>query len=79
MVHGDLTEDHIYLNSYQNNQNIEWNVSGIIDFGDIRIAPKEYEWIALWFGTFQRNKFLFEDFLMKYYKLCGFSYNLKEI
>ncbi|MBN1580505.1 MAG: aminoglycoside phosphotransferase family protein [Anaerolineae bacterium] len=47
LVNGDLTEDHILLEQRHGS----WCISGLIDFGDAMIAPREYEWIALWFSA----------------------------
>ena len=51
VVHGDLESDHILLTR----TNDEWSVSSIIDFGDARVGVRDYEWIPLWLGLFDRN------------------------
>lgn len=47
LVNGDLTEDHILLQRRRG----RWHISGLIDFADALIAPREYEWVALWFSA----------------------------
>ena len=51
VVHGDLESDHILLTR----MNGEWRVSSIIDFGDARVGVRDYEWMPLWIGLFDRN------------------------
>ena len=51
VVHGDLESDHILLSRV----NGEWRVSSMIDFGDARVGVRDYEWMPLWLGLFDRN------------------------
>ena len=51
VVHGDLESDHVLLSRTDG----EWRVSSIIDFGDARIGVRDYEWMPLWLGLFDRN------------------------
>ena len=51
VVHGDLESDHILLTR----TNGEWRVSSIIDFGDARVGVRDYEWMPLWLGLFDRD------------------------
>ena len=51
VVHGDLESDHILLSR----MNGEWSVSSIIDFGDARVGVRDYEWMPLWLGLFDRD------------------------
>ena len=78
LVHGDITEDHLYFCSDENCES-KWNICGLIDFGDVRMAPKEYEWIALWFGALQRNQYLFKSFIIKYHHNNQCKTNWKSI
>ena len=51
VVHGDLESDHVLLSRTDR----EWRVSAIIDFGDARVGVRDYEWMPLWLGLFERN------------------------
>ncbi len=51
VVHGDLESDHILLIR----TNDEWRVSSVIDFGDARVGVRDYEWMPLWLGLFDRD------------------------
>jgi len=51
LVSGDVTEDHVMLQRHGD----VWAISGLIDFADARVAPREYEWVALWFSALARN------------------------
>lgn len=51
VVHGDLESDHVLLS----NADGEWRVNAIIDFGDARVVVRDYEWMPLWLGLFDRN------------------------
>ena len=35
--------------------NGEWRVGSMIDFGDSRVGVRDYEWMPLWIGLFDRN------------------------
>lgn len=58
LLHADITEDHILV--------AKGRISGLIDFGDARLGPREYEWPALWFGACGRNPALFSSFIRGY-------------
>lgn len=62
LVHADLTEDHLLLI----NDNEQWYISGLIDFADIEVAPREYEWIPLWFGLLDCNPDALLSFMRSY-------------
>jgi hypothetical protein len=59
LVNGDLTEDHLLLREADG----RWHVAARIDWGDCRIAPAAYEWVALWFGLCGRQPALFSAVL----------------
>ena len=52
VVHGDLESDHVLLSSVRTGSG---RVSSIIDFGDARVGVRDYEWMPLWLGLFDRN------------------------
>ena len=62
LVHGDLTEDHLYLKEEAG----RWVITGLLDFGDAHLCPREYEWPALWLDLFQRDIPVFKAFLASY-------------
>lgn len=62
LVNGDITEDHVLLVE----EGGRWRISGLIDFADARAAPRDYEWVALWFGALGRNTAALEAFLRAY-------------
>jgi aminoglycoside phosphotransferase (APT) family kinase protein len=62
LVSGDVTEDHVMLQRCGNT----WAISGLIDFADARVAPREYEWVALWFSALARNTSSLEAFTKSY-------------
>jgi|GEM_PF-4142389 len=62
LVHADLTEDHLLLT----NDHEQWSISGLIDFADIEVAPREYEWIPLWFGLIDCNPDALLSFMRSY-------------
>ena len=64
LLHADITEDHVLLKKCRN----KWRLPGLIDFGDARMGPIEYEWPALWFGACARKPELFRAFLAGYGK-----------
>ena len=51
IVHGDLESDHVLLSRTDG----QWRVSAIIDFGDAWVGARDYEWMPLWLGLFDRN------------------------
>ena len=62
VVHGDLESDHVLLSRTDG----QWRVSAIIDFGDARIGVRDYEWMPLWLGLFDRNVTEMHAFLESY-------------
>lgn len=62
VVHGDLESDHILLNKGGN----EWRVTSLIDFGDAKIGVRDYEWMPLWLGLFDRDVEAMQAFLGSY-------------
>ncbi len=62
LMNGDLTEDHILLRQ----DNGKWRISGLIDFGDALVGPREYEWIALWFSGLDRDYECLTTFMDSY-------------
>ena len=62
LVSGDVTEDHVLLVQ----QDGRWSISGLIDFADAMIAPRAYEWVALWFGALDRDATCLNAFLAGY-------------
>jgi Ser/Thr protein kinase RdoA (MazF antagonist) len=62
LVSGDITEDHVLLAEDQG----RWLISGLIDFADALIAPRAYEWVALWFSALRRDSVAFRAFLEGY-------------
>ena len=62
LVSGDVTEDHVMLQHHGD----VWAISGLIDFADARAAPREYEWVALWFGALDRQASSLEAFMDGY-------------
>ena len=44
LVHGDLHEDHVLLSKWGGS----WAITCLIDWGDARLAPREYEWPPVW-------------------------------
>lgn len=51
VVHGDLESDHILLGRREG----EWGINSVIDFGDAKIGVRDYEWMPLWLGLFDRD------------------------
>jgi aminoglycoside phosphotransferase (APT) family kinase protein len=51
LIDADLTEDHLLIRD----DGQGWQVSALIDLADAEYAPREYEWIALWFGLLHRE------------------------
>ena len=62
VVHGDLESDHILLNK----EGSEWRVTSLIDFGDAKIGVRDYEWMPLWLGLFDRDVEAMQAFLGSY-------------
>ncbi|MCU0522866.1 MAG: aminoglycoside phosphotransferase family protein, partial [Anaerolineae bacterium] len=51
LTSGDVTEDHVMLEERDGH----WVLSGLIDFADALVAPRDYEWVALWFSALDRD------------------------
>jgi hygromycin-B 7''-O-kinase len=67
LLNGDLTEDHLLLHrSSVGYEDGGWRISGLIDFADALIGPREYEWIALWFGALDRDSACLQAFMESY-------------
>ncbi len=62
VVHGDLESDHILLKR----DGSEWQIISLIDFGDAKIGVRDYEWMPLWLGLFDRNIEAMRAFLGSY-------------
>ncbi len=62
LVNGDLTEDHVLVQERDGT----WHMSGLIDFADSLIAPRDYEWLALWFGALDQDPVALRAFLHGY-------------
>ncbi|MCE2458405.1 MAG: aminoglycoside phosphotransferase family protein [Dehalococcoidia bacterium] len=62
IVHGDLESDHVLLSRTDG----QWRVSAIIDFGDAWVGARDYEWMPLWLGLFDRNIDEMRAFLKSY-------------
>jgi hygromycin-B 7''-O-kinase len=62
LVNGDLTEDHVLLAE----EDGTWRISGLIDFADSLLAPRDYEWVALWFGALDRDPGCLHAFMEGY-------------
>ena len=62
IVNADLTEDHVLLSQTDTG----WQVTGIIDFGDVEIGHRDYEWGALFLGAFDCDTEVMQAFLRAY-------------
>ena len=62
VVHGDLESDHILLGR----KDREWKITSVIDFGDAKIGVRDYEWMPLWLGLFDRDIEAMRVFLEAY-------------
>ncbi len=62
IVNADLTEDHVLLRQ----TDAGWQVTGIIDFGDVEIGHRDYEWVALFLGAFDCDAEVMQAFLRAY-------------
>jgi len=62
LVSGDITEDHVMLEQTAEG----WCISGVIDFADARVAPREYEWPALWFSALDCDYAALETLMAAY-------------
>ena len=62
IVHGDLESDHLLFQQTKDG----WSVNAMIDFGDSRIGVRDYEWMPLWLGLFDRDADAIRAFLDTY-------------
>ena len=62
LVNADLTEDHLMLRPAGEG----WELSAIIDWGDVQIGSPEYEWVALWLGAGRHEPSFFRQILAAY-------------
>jgi len=62
LLHADLNADHL-LGRLHNGR---WSSTGIIDFGDARVGPLDYELVALHFGMFRCDTRLLRACLQAY-------------
>ena len=62
VVHGDLESDHILLQRTGG----EWTVAALIDFGDAKVGVRDYEWMPLWLGLFDRDVDAMRAYLQAY-------------
>ena len=62
VVHGDLGADHVLCAPTEEG----WKIEMLIDFGDAKIGVREYEWMPLWLGCFDRDPILAHAFLDTY-------------
>ena len=67
VVHGDLESDHILLGGKDGEMKIE----SFIDFGDAKIGVRDYEWMPLWLGLFDRDIEVMRAFLEAYDRKRG--------
>ena len=64
LVNRDLTEDHLYLTAGDG----RWQISGLIDFADSVIGPKELDWHDLRACMFQGKPRPMAAFLSSYHE-----------
>ncbi|MCY4652923.1 MAG: aminoglycoside phosphotransferase family protein [Dehalococcoidia bacterium] len=62
VVHGDMESDHILLERAEGT----WKIASIIDFGDAKVGVRDYEWMPLWLGMFDRDIEAMRVFLEAY-------------
>ncbi len=62
VVHGDLESDHVLLERAEGT----WKITSIIDFGDAKVGVRDYEWMPLWLGMFDRDIEAMRAFLDAY-------------
>ncbi|MDE2802638.1 MAG: phosphotransferase, partial [Chloroflexota bacterium] len=63
VVHGDLGGSGNFLLGGTDG---EWRIDYLIDFGDARIGVRDYEWMPLWLGFFDRNAETMRAFIEAY-------------
>lgn len=62
VTHCDLTEDHLFLVRSEGN----WKISGLIDYQDAHLAPKEFDWGDTWFCLWESDMQVMRSFLDGY-------------
>lgn len=62
LLHGDLTADHILVIQDEN----EWRLKGVIDYGDALVGDPLYELVALHLDLFRCDKRLLREYLLAY-------------
>lgn len=62
LVNGDIHEDHVLLEE----RGGLWVITGLIDFGDAYVGVRDYEWMPLWLGLFDRDAGLWRAFIKAY-------------
>ena len=63
LTHQDLTEDHLYVLRRDG----RWRVSGLIDFGDAALGPRQLDWPDLRFCMFDRDSHAMQSFWHSYH------------
>ena len=61
LIHGDLTADHVFGSPGQGGN--RWEPSGVIDFGDARIADRRYDLIPLFVDCFDGDRSALQVYL----------------
>ena len=62
LVNRDLTEDHLILAETGG----RWQITGLIDFADAIIGPRDFDWHDLWFHLWDRDAGAMKAFLGAY-------------
>ena len=62
IVNSDLTRDHVLLSQVGSH----WQSTGIIDFGDVKIGYRDYEFVALYLDAFDCDVEVMRTFLQAY-------------
>ncbi|WP_026677081.1 aminoglycoside phosphotransferase family protein [Fictibacillus gelatini] len=62
LVHADLTTDHLLLDKDGEN----YEIAGLIDLADCRIAPPEYEWVCLYTDLLSQHSPAMQAFMNSY-------------
>jgi hygromycin-B 7''-O-kinase len=70
LIHCDLNHDHV-LGVFKGKR---WQPKGIIDFGDVKVGDRLYEFVALHIGLFECDKNLLRRFVQAY----GFDDELRD-
>ena len=76
LIHGDVTEDHVLLVPYAGSLATPyaapagaWQITGLIDMGDARVADLLYELVPLYMGALGADKQLLDAFLTDYVEM----------